>query len=95
MIPFDWVTIPAGYFPMGSDKEQDRYAVDNEKKHTLYLPEYPIARVPVTVAQFRHFVAATHYRTTAEKQGWAADWTGTTWERRSIIFSMECWIFFR
>ena len=80
MLPFDWVTIPAGYFPMGSDKEQDRYAVDSEKKHTVYVPEYQIARVPVTVVQFRHFVAATHYRTTAEEQGWAADWTGTTWQ---------------
>lgn len=79
MIPFSWTTIPAGYFPIGSDKEQDRYASDIEKKHTLYLPEYHIASIPVTVAQFRHFVAATHYRTTAEKQGWAADWTGATW----------------
>jgi formylglycine-generating enzyme required for sulfatase activity len=70
MIPFDWVTIPAGYFLMGSDKEQ----------HRLYLPEYRIARVPVTVAQFGHFVAATHHETTAEKQGWAADWTGTNWQ---------------
>jgi formylglycine-generating enzyme required for sulfatase activity len=78
MIPFDWVTIPAGYFQMGSDKEKDRYAVDNETKHTIYLPEYHIARVPVMVAQFRHFVAATHYRTTAVKQGWVTGWDHVT-----------------
>jgi formylglycine-generating enzyme required for sulfatase activity len=67
---------------MGSDKEQDRSAADNETMHVLYLPEFHIARLPVTVAQFRHFVVATHYRTTAEKMGWAADWTGSTWQRK-------------
>ena len=86
MIPFDWVVIPAGYSPMGSDSKQDRYAGDNEIKHMLYLPEYCIARVPVTVAQFRHFITATHYKTTAEKQGWAADWNGTAWKPKKGAF---------
>lgn len=82
MISFKWATIPAGYFQMGSDKEQDRDATDNEHKHTLYLPKYHIACETVTVAQFRHFIVTTkpRYKTTAEVQGWAADWTGTTWE---------------
>ena len=43
-IAFDWVTIPAGEFLMGSDKTKDKLAYDDETpQHTLYLPEYRIA----------------------------------------------------
>ena len=32
---------------MGSDKQKDKQAYDDElPQHTLYLPEYHIARVP-------------------------------------------------
>ena len=77
-IDFDWVTIPAGEFLMGSDKAKDKQAFDDETpQHTLHLPEYRIARVPVTVAQFAAFMAANPgYRTTAEVQGSAWSYTG-------------------
>ena len=69
-IAFDWVTIPAGEFLMGSDKTKDKLAFDDETpQHTLNLPEYRIARVPVTVAQFAAFMAANRATTTAEVQG--------------------------
>ena len=72
-IAFDWVTIPAGEFLMGSDKTKDKLAYDDETpQHTLKLPEYRIARVPVTVAQFAAFMAATRIRTRAEVQGSAS-----------------------
>ncbi len=49
-VGFDWATITVGDFLMGSDREQDELAFDDETpQHTLYLPEYRIARVPVTV----------------------------------------------
>ncbi len=52
-LDFDWVTIPAGEFLMGSDKRKDELADDDETpQHTVYLPEFRIARTPVTVAQF-------------------------------------------
>lgn len=52
----EWVTIPAGEFWMGDDKSQR----DNERpQHKLYLPEYKIARVPVTNAQFALYVQDT------------------------------------
>lgn len=80
-IDFDWVTIPAGEFLMGSDKQRDKQALDRElPQHTRYLPEYRIARAPVTVAQFTAFVEATGYKTTAEVKGSAYVWTGTQWE---------------
>ena len=79
-IAFDWVTIPAGEFLMGSDKTKDKLAHDDETpQHTLHLPEYRIARVPVTVAQFAAFVRATGHKTTAEVQGSAETWTGSNW----------------
>ena len=67
---------------MGSDKTKDKLAYDDETpQHTLRLPEYRIARVPVTVAQFAAFMAANPgYRTTAEVQGSAWSWTGSKWK---------------
>lgn len=81
-IEFDWITIPTGDFLMGSDMAKDKLAYDDETpQHTLTLPEYRIARVPVTVAQFAAFMAANPgYRTTAEQQGSARNWTGSKWE---------------
>ena len=76
-----WVTIPAGEFLMGSDKKKDKQADDDEMpQHKIHLPEYRIARFPVTVAQFAAFVEATGHRTTAEERGSACGYTGSQWE---------------
>jgi serine/threonine-protein kinase len=74
-IPFDWVTILAGEFRMGSDRNRDPLAYANEEQQTLYLPEYKIARVPVTVFQFGHYVRSSKRRTptTAKQLGYAHD----------------------
>jgi len=59
-----FVKIPAGEFPMGSDKERDKDVYDSEfPQHTVRLSEYHIARYPVTVAQFRAFMNDNGYRT--------------------------------
>jgi formylglycine-generating enzyme required for sulfatase activity len=80
-IAFDWVTIPAGEFLMGSDKQKDKQANDNETpQHMLSLPEYRISRTPVTVAQFAVFVEATGHKTTAEDRGSGWVYTGSKWE---------------
>ncbi|MDM8550092.1 formylglycine-generating enzyme family protein [Desulfobacterales bacterium HSG2] len=47
---------------MGSEKERDRYAGNDELPHTVELSEYHIARYPVTVAQFRAFVQESGYQ---------------------------------
>lgn len=61
-IEFDWVVIPAGEFLMGSDKQKDPNAQDDElPQHRVFLSEYAIARVPVTNAQYKRFVDAAIY----------------------------------
>ncbi|MEI7870121.1 MAG: SUMF1/EgtB/PvdO family nonheme iron enzyme [Candidatus Methylumidiphilus sp.] len=45
----DWVNIPAGEFTMGEGNEA----------HRVYLPDYCIARIPITNAQYELFVLAT------------------------------------
>ena len=59
--PMVWV--PPGPFLMGSDKEKDPQAYDDElPQHPLALPGYWIGRYPVTVAQFRAFVEGSGHR---------------------------------
>jgi formylglycine-generating enzyme required for sulfatase activity len=56
----DMVLVPAGEFLMGSDPEKDQRAYDAEQpQHRIYLPDYHIARTPVTNAQYAAFVEAT------------------------------------
>ena len=79
-LTFDWVTIPAGFFRMGSDPAFDLDALETEQpQRRLSTPQFRISRVPVTVAQFAVFVRATGYRTAAEEAGWAWVWTSGEW----------------
>ena len=53
----EMIPIPAGEFLMGSDKGKDKAAtVWEQPQHTLYLPDYTIAKTPVTNAQYAEFV---------------------------------------
>jgi len=54
------VLIPAGEFTMGSDPGLDPEALDDEgPPHRLHLPDFYLARSPVTNAQYAAFVQAT------------------------------------
>lgn len=58
---FDWVTIPAGYFWMGSDPRYCKWSDNERPYHQEYVAEFRISQVPVTVEQFDAFVRATGY----------------------------------
>jgi formylglycine-generating enzyme required for sulfatase activity len=60
-IEFDWVHIPAGEFLMGRGV-QHSLPGEYSPQHTVYLPDYFIARVPVTNAQYKLFLDATKNR---------------------------------
>jgi len=69
-----FVHIPGGAFVMGSaDEEKDAYK-DERPQHKLNLPDFYMARYPVTNAQYAHFMEAGGYETERywTPQGW--DW---------------------
>jgi formylglycine-generating enzyme required for sulfatase activity len=68
--PFEpeMILIPAGNFLMGSDPQQDEEAIrDEQPQHRLYLPDYYLAKTPVTHEQYRIFVRATGHEA---PRGW-------------------------
>jgi hypothetical protein len=57
-----FVEVPAGAFPMGSDEKADPGSFRDEvPQHEVTVPAFWMARLPVTVCQFRSFVAASDY----------------------------------
>jgi formylglycine-generating enzyme required for sulfatase activity len=58
----EMILIPAGEFLMGSDPSVDKYASGVEQpQHRLYLPDYFIAKTPVTNTQYAAFVERTNH----------------------------------
>jgi formylglycine-generating enzyme required for sulfatase activity len=59
----EMILIPAGEFLMGSDPQKEPEYYDEElPQHRLYLPDYYLAKTPVTNAQYMVFVRAAGYR---------------------------------
>ncbi len=78
--------IPAGQtgrFIMGCDPQRDNVEggcqEDEKPIHPVTLKPFRLAKTEVTVAQFRAFIEATSYKTTAEEQGscWSLDDKGS------------------
>lgn len=68
--PFEpeMILIPAGVFLMGSDPLQDKKAADIEQpQHRLNLPDYSLAKTPVTNTQYLAFIRASGYK---PPKGW-------------------------
>jgi formylglycine-generating enzyme required for sulfatase activity len=66
----EMVLIPAGDFLMGSDPSVDKYAQEDEQpQHTLYLPDYYLAKTPMTNAQYAAFVQATGHKQSRHWKG--------------------------
>ena len=96
-MPHGMVSIPAGMFEMGSSDKHG--SADEYPRHTVSLDAFFLDMYEVTNRQFRKFVKATGYKTTAEIQGkaWAyvedEQWTevpGAWWrkpEGRASIFA--------
>jgi formylglycine-generating enzyme required for sulfatase activity len=55
----EWVDVPAGEYPMGSDPAVDQYAYDDERpQHTVYLDAYQVSRYEITNAEYARCVQA-------------------------------------
>jgi formylglycine-generating enzyme required for sulfatase activity len=80
----NWIPIPAGEFRMGSQKDdphapnydEQMYDEDEGPVHTVRLDAYEMARYPVTVGEYAHFVDQDGYR---QRQWWEAGGFGQ-WE---------------
>jgi len=62
-LPFEpeMIVIGAAEFIMGSDPRVDKYAQrDEQPQHTVYLPDYYLAKTPVNNAQYAAFVQSGH-----------------------------------
>jgi formylglycine-generating enzyme required for sulfatase activity len=56
-VPITFVRVPAGEFYMGSDKERDPDADDDEQPlHLVHLDEYWIGKYPITNPQYQAYV---------------------------------------
>jgi formylglycine-generating enzyme required for sulfatase activity/tRNA A-37 threonylcarbamoyl transferase component Bud32 len=76
-VTMEMIRVPAGEFLMGSSISDTALYTDELPQHSVTLDEYLIARYDVTNAQFRAFVQATGYKTTAEQQGSGLAYNGT------------------
>jgi len=66
----EFIRIPAGEFLMGSDPATDKDARKPEQpQHTIELPDYYMAKYPVTNAQFAAFLRATDHDAHGKWQG--------------------------
>jgi formylglycine-generating enzyme required for sulfatase activity len=79
--PGGMVRIPGGTFTMGSPPgEPER---EEEAQHQVTVSPFSMGQYEVTVAEFRAFVNATGYRTTAEISGGGMVWVNNKWEQKA------------
>lgn len=70
-------------FQMGSN---DADANSYEKPvHTVHLGEFYMSKYEVTIGEFRKFIAATGYRTDAEKEGTSYVYVNGSWSSKSGV----------
>ncbi len=72
----DMVAIPAGVFTMGCDRHEGHAADGEGPARPVHVGAFRLDRLAVTNARFGRFVAATGYRTDAERQGWSFVFAG-------------------
>ncbi|MEZ5477762.1 MAG: SUMF1/EgtB/PvdO family nonheme iron enzyme [Thiolinea sp.] len=89
-----WVKLPGGVFTMGCiagrDDIEGQCGANEKPAHRQQVDAFMMSETEITVGQFRRFVAASGYRTTAELKGSchalnaAGDWmevAGLSWRR--------------
>ncbi len=71
------LTVAAGRFRMGSDKARDKEAYDDETpQEWVEVAPFQIAKYPVTVAEYRLFLTASHHAAPA------SSYNKLTWEQQ-------------
>lgn len=81
----DLIYVKGGSFEMGSDKGES----DEKPIHNITLSNYFIGKYEVTVGQFRKFITATDYKTSADINGGSYLWNGNQWKLQPGV-NWEC-----
>jgi formylglycine-generating enzyme required for sulfatase activity len=74
----EMIWLPAGRFRMG-DIQGTGYT-DEQPVHEVSVEGFAMGRYPITVGEFRQFVEATGYKTTAEKKDGSYVWKDNDWK---------------
>ena len=77
-VPDTMILVEGGAFDMGSNQTDDEKPV-----HKVTVKGFLIGKSEVTVVEYRAFVDATNFRTTAEQGGGAFVLTGQKWEQKA------------
>ena len=89
----EMVVMPAGRFHMGSPGDERRRRKNEGPQHEITLARgFALSRTEITVAQFRAFVDATGYRTSAEQRGRSTIYderTGGMTEREAVDWRQD------
>jgi formylglycine-generating enzyme required for sulfatase activity len=83
-VGIDMVVIKGGTFEMGQPEPnilKEGATKDEQPVHSVNLSDFYMGKTEVTVAQFKAFIAATGYKTDAEKGGTSAFFTGNEWKK--------------
>jgi formylglycine-generating enzyme required for sulfatase activity len=76
VVPADSGLVPAGPFTLGVDGDTEPWSLDNERPaHTVDLPAFRIARVPVSNGEWQAFIDAGGY----DQPHW---WSAHGWRHR-------------
>ena len=86
----EMILVQGGTFTMGNNEK----GYIEKPAHQVTVHDYYIGKYEITVADFRKFIKATNYKTSAETQGWTYVWNGTsivnqsgvTWEYDAFGF---------
>ncbi len=79
----EWADIPAGTFTMGSPP--DELSRDSfETEHRVTLHAFRMSKYEITVAQFKTFIDATGFITSAEK-GTIGSYGSFTWDGKDFV----------
>jgi formylglycine-generating enzyme required for sulfatase activity len=73
--PFVWIPIPAGKVTLVEEYDDESYFGKKGESETFDVPEFSIAKYPVTNAQFAEFMKAGGY----DNSNW---WTDSGWKTR-------------
>ena len=75
------VFVQGGSFSMGSNDDGD----DAKPIHSVTVSSFYMGKYELTVGEFRKFINATNYKTSAEQEGWSNIWTGSKFDKQNGV----------